>query len=306
MSGAVIIVLLMLSAGVWMLLEPRDSRRFQVFVLAWAMALYSLVCGAVLNFENAMLPLKYDGSLYRIDVALGLCPFPLAHALGHGWIGILISCLYTALLPMMLLSCAVGLHRRWKGPSVLWAYLVELVIGPCLYALVPAIGPTCAFFSPAKPPLSVPEITPLSGIPNAMPSLHVSTALLLLLFAQGRFWKALSFTFLLCTGLATLVVREHYTIDLIVAVPFAFFVASAVHRRSLPAAAYLALMLAWLLSIRAETPILLTHPVTLRVAALLTIASGLRFRLRPLERIAISARTDPGPGVRSVTPAQIS
>jgi hypothetical protein len=68
-----------------------------------------------------------------------------------------------------------------------------------------------------------PVLVPLEGYPNAMPSLHVATAVLLVLFARRNRWLlSVSLFFLAATVAATLAL-EHNVIDLVVAVPFACF-----------------------------------------------------------------------------------
>jgi hypothetical protein len=89
------------------------------------------VSGAVLHIENVLFPLKFDGWLCRVDIALGLSSFPLAYALRF-WAGPAFGYIYTAMLPMMLLWYALSLHLEWEGPSILWAYFVEMTAGPLL------------------------------------------------------------------------------------------------------------------------------------------------------------------------------
>ena len=108
--------------------------------------------------------------------------------------------------------------------------------------------------------------------PNAIPSLHVSTALLLALFAgRSRILHCIAWVYVAGTVAATLAF-EHYVIDLIVAVPFACFAACAAAGKFRQASLLLAVVLAWMLSIRFAAPVLLASPVILRILACSTVA----------------------------------
>lgn len=273
MSGALLILLLMLCAAIWMVLDVRDFRRLKIFGLTWAVALYSIVSGIVLHLEDILFPVKFDGWLYRIDASLGLSSFPLANAL-RLWTGPALGYAYMAMLPAMLLWYATGLHRNWKGPSIVRAYAIEMVLGPVLYMLVPACGPHYAFAGfPSLSPQSFTGTMALQGYPNAIPSLHISTALLLFLFSRGRFWKSVSFVFFVATALATLATGEHYVIDLIVGLPFACLVHAAAHRKFGGSALWAAVIILWLLAIRIGAEGLVDHSIALRTAVILTIVA---------------------------------
>jgi hypothetical protein len=109
-------------------------------------------------------------------------------------------------------------------------------------------------------------------MPNAFPSLHVGTALVFVLLAPGKLWRAVSLVFLACTGLATLATGEHYVIDLVAGLAFGCFAASVGYRKIRSALLYLGIVLAWSLTARFGYPVLIAHPVLLRSLALLTVA----------------------------------
>jgi PAP2 superfamily len=163
--------------------------------------------------------------------------------------------------------------RRGKPGKLLIAYLFNFLVGPCLYLIVPARGPRHAFGAafPALNPDVAPVLVRLSGWPNAMPSLHVSTALLLVLFAgRNRVLRCVGWAYLAGTVAATLAF-EHYLIDLIVAVPFACFAALSSLGKIRQALGNLAIVLGWLLAIRLATPALITYPSVLRLVLFATI-----------------------------------
>jgi hypothetical protein len=109
-------------------------------------------------------------------------------------------------------------------------------------------------------------------MPNAFPSLHVGTALVFVLFAPGRMWRAVSLAFLFATGLATLSTGEHYVIDLVSGLAFGCFASSVGYRRFRGALIYLAVVVCWSLSVRFAYPLLMAHPGLLRSLSVLTLA----------------------------------
>ena len=274
MSGSAMVAVEMLAVGLWMLFDPHDSRRFRLFGFVWLVCLCGLICRAVPHFEDLAFPIKLDGSLYALDKALGVTSFPLGRLLLHGWTGVLISEIYEALLPMIVVWGAMSLIV-WRESGIIWGLLIEMVAAPCMYALVPACGPAYAFSNfPTEPLLAVPASMPLAADANAMPSIHVATALLLFLFARGKWWKGLSLIFLIGTSIATLASGEHYVMDLIVAVPFACFVDATVRKRFGAAVFSAMVVLAWLLAIRFGATWLATAPSVLGLATLLTLTLG--------------------------------
>lgn len=292
MSAAAIFLLVIACAGLWVALDVRNRGRFRVLFLAFAAMFYSPICGAVLHLWDVIFPIKFDASLYRIDSAIGISSFMVARALCPGWTGILLGITYMLLLPMMVFWCAIEAHYRWRGPSILWAYFLEMFCALGLYALVPACGPIYASPGfPFKNPSFV-STGSFGGAPNAIPSLHVSTALLLMFFARGKPWKAISFIFLLGIILSTLTTGEHYVIDLIVAVPFACFITSAVRRRFVFATACLSTTLVLMMLIRMETGWLSAHPDWLRVGLMLLIA-GCALEISEIRPLAPSVAARP-------------
>jgi len=192
-------------------------------------------------------------------------------------------------------------RRDGKPGKLLLAYLITFFAGPCLYLIVPACGPRHAFKSvfPMGDPNVGPTLVSLNYWPNAIPSLHVATALLLVFFAgKSRLLRGIAWFYLGGTALATLAF-EHYAIDLVVAVPFACFAALLAERQIRPALANLGLVLAWLLAIRFATPALAAYPLVLRILALATIGFavfGWSRDRRPIGNEAVGAVSIQVPG----------
>jgi hypothetical protein len=273
-SSAVGWMLCILGLLVWMWFHPREHFGPKILVLILVFSALGPVCDAVMNSENAHHPLKFDYFLYRVDRNLGVSAFSVARLFAE-WQRSVLFQVYQSLTLAMIVWYGVHLRRRDGRPNrLLIAYAVNFVIGCCLYLVLPACGPRHAFGGtfPAGDPLVPLILVKVDRRPNAIPSLHVSTALLLVLFAgKSRVLRSIAWVYLAGTVAATLAF-EHYTIDLIVAVPFACFVTRAAEGQFRHAAYHLTLVLGWMLSIRYATPILVASPAVLRMLACSTVA----------------------------------
>jgi hypothetical protein len=125
-------------------------------------------------------------------------------------------------------------RNKKESFSVLGAFLLSGPIGIVFYNFFPALGPVYLFKSDFPlHPLSTNELMHLHlepialfGFPNAMPSLHMTWALLGLWYSRGAAWwvRLVAIVFLVFTVLSTLGTGEHYLVDLVVAFPFALMV----------------------------------------------------------------------------------
>jgi PAP2 superfamily len=274
-SPAVLWMLAILGLSLWMLFRPqgKDAPKILLLILFFAFEPFSV---AVMNAENRAFPLKFDHFLYFIDKSLGLSAFWVARLLPE-WQRSILFTVYQSLTAAMIAWYGVNLRRRDGRPAgLLVAYMVTFALGPCLYLIVPACGPRHAFgsaFPAGNPDVSL-LLVPLNHWPNAIPSLHVSTALLFVFFSgRSRWLAALAVLYLAATVVATLAF-EHYVIDLVVAVPFACCATFVARGRARQALCCLAGVLVWLLAIRFATPALTAHPALLRIPALVTVLSA--------------------------------
>jgi hypothetical protein len=233
--------------------------------------LYPWLFSRVLLGENGLLPGKFDYVLTRIDNSLGVSATSIALPL-QGILRIPLRVVYQATIPMMLCWFLIT-HSKNRRCSLLIAYVTELLIGPILYAIVPACGPIYAFGAQwLHPPTVQANQIQLSGMPNAFPSLHIATAFVLVLFAERKLWRWVSLTFLVGTALATLSTGEHYIVDLIPGLIFGCFAESLGYLRVRSALVYLGVVLFWSFAVRFEYPLLIVHPGLLRSFAALTVA----------------------------------
>ena len=301
-------MLVILGFCIWLLFKPergKISRALLAVALSWV-ALPTIAW--FMKLESRWFPLKFDYFLYHLDLSLGLSAFSVARCFTE-WQRTFLLGVYSSLVLVMLAWYVFNLQVRDGRPGpLLRAYLIMMFSGPLLYAIVPGRGPRHAFgeafpWGHPEAPLS---LVRLDGWPNAMPSLHTAMALLFVLFAgRSRIARGLAWTYLAGTVAATLAF-EHYVIDLIVAVPFAFFVARTAEGRFRPALYLLLTVLSWLLAIRLATPQLVRNPCLLRALATATVvlsAGTLPFRIpgfhEAVGQVEVVPTTSTGPNRQS-------
>jgi hypothetical protein len=263
----------LLIAIVWMLRNEKDRvRAFLVIGLSLNLV-YEYLQSIVLGQANGLLHWKYDYYLLRIDEALGVSTAAVALLFQGTW-STLLGAIYGLTVPMAILW--IWVNRKRAGELVR-GYVAELGIGPVLYAVLPACGPAYAFGSVwMHPPVVQTVKTQISAYPNAFPSLHLATALLFVLTAEGKLWRAVSLLFLAGTALATLTTGEHYVVDLVAGLAFGCFLASVGRLKFWRSIAYLALTLAWSLAVRFGADLMIAHPVLTRLFAVLTIVAAVQ------------------------------
>ncbi len=270
LNPGVIGVMALFLSVIWMLRDEKDKTR-PLLVFALILNLFfGFLLTVFMSREGGLLPWKYDYVLFALDRALGVTAAPIASGL-QGVFRIPLFVVYQLMVPMMIVWFLVTEYGKVRG-SVVLAYVGELVAGPLLYAILPGCGPIYAFGPHwLNPPQVQAETIKLAAMPNAFPSLHIGTAMVFVLFAPDRFWRAVSLAFLFGTGLATLVTGEHYVIDLVAGLAFGCFAACVGYRRFRSALCYLAVVATWTLVIRFAYPLLIAHPGLLRLMAVLTI-----------------------------------
>jgi len=166
-------------------------------------------------------PFKFDLYFFYIDRAFGQPSFGIARFLNsHHWLFSSSMMAYWILsVPVYVLGAMYFLTQS-RPASITYVRTLLLNFGLCvpLYLMVPVAGPAHAFdgFPWVSPDVDMPQAVSFIAIPNGFPSIHTSTALLILYFA--RRWKVgtiLASVFLVLIVLSTLGLGEHYFIDLI-------------------------------------------------------------------------------------------
>lgn len=265
-----------LALFIWMLFRPYSAAPWKILGAFGLLLISGPVMMAALQTASHLYPVKYDYVLQALDKSLGLTAFQVARLFNDGERKILIA-VYELLGAAMVAWYGIYVViRPEQSRKLLYSYLILYVSGAALYGIVPAMGPRYAFNAtfPVGQPTFVAAPAVLHGYPNAMPSLHMATALMLVLFnGRSRWLLGISCAFLVGTIGATLAL-EHYVIDLIVAVPFACFAFELAQRRVSMALKYLAGTFLWLLLIRFAAAAIVQHPWILRSMVVLTLASG--------------------------------
>jgi PAP2 superfamily len=273
LNPAIVMIIALFLSVIWMLRDEKDKARIElVFALVFNL-FYGVLLNIFMSREGSIFPWKFDHVLFRLDASLGIQAASIARPL-QGFLHIPLWIVYQSMVPMMIAWFLLTRYRRSPG-SIISAYVAELVSGPLLYIIVPACGPIYAFGKQwLSPPAVAPEAVRLAGMPNAFPSLHVGTALVFLMFAPGKIWKAVALLFLGATCLATLSTGEHYVIDLISGLAFGVFVSAIGTRNFRRAGYFLSLTVSWSLGVRFAYMILLAHPMLTRSLAGSTLVSA--------------------------------
>jgi PAP2 superfamily len=228
---------------------------------ALVLPVFSLVAGLGMNWANGFPERTYDHLLYAFDgTLLRIAPGQTVAALFRSfpWVGGTASAAYQGLLIFPPLYRGWALYRGARsGVNVMHAFVAAGVAGFILYQACPAEGPVYSFgtrFPDHLPNWRDISLAPYlsAGVHNAIPSMHMAWALLVLWSALelGPLALAMAGTLVGFTALATLGSGEHYLVDLVVSVPLAFAVWNAFRRDKLRVALGLGLVCGWLLYLR--------------------------------------------------------
>lgn len=215
----------------------------------WLLAMSALAIPATMLAEGAakwlsrLRPLKYDLYIYRIDSIFGQPSFRLGSiAYRHLWIQAVMSATYGFLSVAIVGTFVAYLYLASKSETiqVAKAFIVNLFAAVPIYLLIPVCGPALAFpHFPKMPEFGSPHPIALAAAPNGVPSVHTSTALLVMFFLWRWKWgRPVGVAFLLLTIAATLGSGQHYGFDLFCAVPYAWVVWSAAHWKANAAVAH--------------------------------------------------------------------
>ena len=228
---------------------------------ALVLPVFSLIAGLGMNWANGSAQRTYDHLLYAFDgTLLRIPPGHTVAALWRSvpWIATASGTAYQGLLIFPPLFRGWALFRGQRGGvNAMHAFAAAGVVGFILYQACPAEGPVYSFgtrFPDHLPDWRDVSLAPYlsTGVHNAIPSMHMTWALLVLWSALelGPLAIAIAAAFAGFTALATLGTGEHYLVDLVIAVPLAFAVWSAFRRDTLRVALGLGLVFGWLIYLR--------------------------------------------------------
>jgi hypothetical protein len=200
--------------------ERQPAQRHANFRLAMAGVLFLVIILPLASLlEGAARPTTMDGRFRVVDLKLGLDGFALSRfCLGHSWAYWLTVVIYDALPLALALVWIIS-----RSPMLVRGAIAgALAALPC-YLVLPAAGPRYAFHGWPLPGAQLIAEVSEAHARNCMPSMHFTWALLAASNVRGR-WSAPFMIYAVLMGLATVAIGEHYFVDVIAAVPFAFVV----------------------------------------------------------------------------------
>ena len=212
-------------------IRPRDRKRTE-----WMLAVTVVTIPAATiawhfaDFLSRLTPNKYDQFIYRFDTFLGQPSFLLGGLVHHSRLMFELAWVSYNLMPaMMAVTLGIYLWLRPQHDTIALAktLLLNLFLAVPLYLIFPVCGPAFAFpgYPFERPDRLVPHPAAISAAPNGVPSVHTSTALLILWFLGEWWWgRVVGWAFLSLTIFATLGLGQHYFFDLLCAVPYAIAV----------------------------------------------------------------------------------
>ena len=222
-------------------------------------------------------------------------------------------------LPMVIGLVYAGqlLRDRTRAVSAMLAFLITGPVGVIFYNLFPAVGPIHIFLGqfPWKP-IPTEQVTRLlvepiavAGLRNCMPSLHMGWVLLAWWYSRGlSIWeRGIAMAFLVFTIFATMGIGEHYSIDLVVAFPFAVFLQGVCalglrwnDRARVTAMVYgLLLTLGWIGALRFALKVFWMSPAIPWTCCILTVASSILVQ-RSLEAATVGRKNSEKVSVSNV------
>lgn len=182
-------------------------------------------------------PFTHDQIIYKIDLAFGHYNINIINiykSLNPIFI-IFIEQVYSLLSFLLFVVVALFIREsKHNKYHIIRVLVVPFGLAFICYSIIPLTGPIYAFGShyfPANMPNSnniiadTIFVTPAAR--NAMPSMHLTGALLIFLLTAAlnkKIYFYASILFLFLTAYATLALGEHYVLDLVVALPFSAFI----------------------------------------------------------------------------------
>ena len=224
-----------IAVALWHIVQSSPAQRWQevdrallrvALPLAVSLALFGLQL-TVLN-----IPTTFDNVLYAFDGLLGppVATFVAGLCRNHQALRVLAIIAYQSLWLMMSVFVFAQCQTDQRmAVRLMSCYILLGIVGWLLYFVLPAIDPGAVFWDvygdqlPSPNEVSLDRLAVHNGHPrNAMPSLHMSWALLLAMEARrmGKAWASIGLAYVFIIAFSTFGVREHYLIDLVVAVPF--------------------------------------------------------------------------------------
>lgn len=222
------------------------SVHLDMLVASLAIFIAAPAVGTLLHLTTALHPASFDPAAFRADALLGFQPSVLYGLLAKTspyWLGFF-NAVYS-LLPFALAALfARQVSLGYRGPvnMLVFQLVSAITVIFLVYHLAPVSGPSylfrASFPDSAFLPAAMPDLAVTGAVPrNGVPSMHFGWALALWLNAHligaPRF-RLFYAVFVGLTFAATLVMGQHYLVDLAASPPFILFL-QALCTRGLPA-----------------------------------------------------------------------
>jgi hypothetical protein len=218
---------------------PGDRRRSELFGVVSLLSIPApMLCQWVTIQLSKLLPYKLDLYIYHLDGLLGFQPsFEIGSLISHHlWAAVPLMVAYDGLpcAVVLMFGCYLWLSPWNEAVSLIRVFCLNLFLAVPIYAIVPVCGPLYAFPTfPHLPASFVSHPILLARPPNGVPSVHTSTALLILYFGWrwpiGRILAGIYLGFII---LSTMGSGEHYFFDLLCAIPYVLIVLRVALRTS--------------------------------------------------------------------------
>ncbi len=226
--GTITIEMFLFIIGVRWFAVPADrSRTERLFLAGLVASIATFVSLQVAAFLSKFCRVKYDLYVYWATVKLfGEPSFYIGRIAAHNlWLRLAIECGYGLPAAMMLGTFTVYMWLRSdvEAMGVIKIFILNPLLALAIYVMFPVCGPAYAFsgFPDQMPSVVTPHPVAINAAPNGIPSVHMSTALLILWLLRHWWWGRIAgILFLVLTVLATLGLGEHYLLDLVLAVPY--------------------------------------------------------------------------------------
>jgi hypothetical protein len=210
----------------WFRLPALRPRTEWFLTATIACAVFSAACGPVLPIIARLATARLDLYIFRIDQFLGYREFWMGKLVSENpWSVIVINVAYNLITSVVLGVFAYYMWARSQDETRVYlrTMFLNFLLALPIYLVIPVCGPRYAFstfpYLPASPVIA--HLLSIRAVPNGIPSVHTSTALLVLWFLRRPLWgKIAGSIFVILTIAATTGGGEHYVFDLICALPY--------------------------------------------------------------------------------------
>lgn len=213
--------------------QPVPQWIYDLFWFSLFVVLVGETTWNMLKIGDVIFPATFDYYIFHMDAAYGGLATSLAKWNDTAWPiwQATVEATYNLVTVAQLLVMGVLIRESKTKPLNVWRILViPYGVAWLCYSWLPATGPIYAFNRLLFPynlpsldhvPTALSIVIPVAR--NAMPSMHLSAALLLVMVSAGLRNKLIFAALCVFSGItacATLTTGEHYFLDLIVALPF--------------------------------------------------------------------------------------